>query len=558
VDDATDAARREAGAGWIALAGLLLTLGCGGAPGETPLRRLSPTQYHHTVGDLLGVPVPWTALPDDLRRGGTASLAEGQVVSPYLVEALEFSAVQLSALSDGSPYVWAPCTPQEVEDPAECGRRVVRTFARRAFRRPFRAGEEERLDALYDRELAASGSVRPAVRACIAAVLQAPQFVYRPEFGAPSGTSTPLDSWEIASRLSYLLWDTMPDPALFATAAQNKLSTAAQVEAEVRRMLADDRARTGLAQFHRDWLDTAQIDGAEPSRPVWFPDSDEDQFVERILLPARAAWALELDLFVAETLLEGDGTYAALLTSPDSWASAVTRPWYDAEGADALRSETPVTVQDRDGLTVDLWPVRLDPERRAGLLTSGAFLAARSHPVHPAPVLRGLWVTETLLCQPVGDPPANALDARPPDTLEAADTNRERVEALTADPACRSCHERLDPAGFAFEHFDPLARWRADDHGTAVNASGSIELSDGETLEFRGARELAIGLASSRAAHDCYATHWVRSALGRELEPADDVAIARIQQVFWDAGGDVEELLVAVARSDAFRYRSSP
>jgi hypothetical protein len=188
-------------------------------------------------------------------------------------------------------------------------------------------------------------------------------------------------------------------------------------------------------------------------------------------------------------------------------------------------------------------------------LTSSGFLASTSHAVNPSPVQRGVFVLERLLCAPTPAPPAN-VDTNPPQGGEdQPQTNRERYAEHSSNPTCAGCHTMIDGIGFGFEHYDSMGVWRDEDGGRPVDATGQLVAGSDVDGPFDGAVELAHRLADSDTVRDCVATQWFRYSLGRNVEGEDACTEASLKADFAQSGGDVRELLVAIARSDAFRYR---
>ncbi len=542
----------------LALALPLQVGGCSpSTSGEVPLRRLTPTELQHTVRDLLGYApgVDWTEpvpLPPDVPIHGFEGMAEGQVASSYLVEQYAAAAAHFAPLALDAPAFWA-C------DDRSCSLDSVLRFAKRAYRRPLIPDEERRLREFHAANVARDGEDEGTV-ATVAGILQAPQFLYLMERPA-------LDDFAVAARLSYFLWDSMPDPQLFEAAAAGRLSRPGAVEREARRMLEDPRARQAVVHFHRQWLGIDEVfdnrASAAAYAPTWLPSLAEEEVWSSALIGMQAAMVREADLFVERTVFESPGRLSDLLTDHHGHASRIqsivpfdTYRLYGVTAADRLPRRAHVTVLDDDnlGYALSVEPVTLPADQRAGVLGLGAVLAGRAHPVHPAPVLRGVFVLERLLCENVGQPPDDAALQAPPDTLAADATNRERLEAVTSAPPCSGCHQRINPLGLAFEHYDSLGGWRDTDHGQPVDASGSIDLGEGE-VSFDGAVELASHLATSARAHDCYALHWTRYALGTDV-PDGDPTLDELQRRFRTRhDGKVLELLVDLATSDAFLAR---
>lgn len=566
-------------------------------PGPAPAQRLTPGEYNRTILDLFGFPAdvyrwpalpgetewgdvdeefftapwPWT-FPEEVTVDGFDGMVDGQVASAWLVERYEAAATHYAAFALVSPLFFA-CDGWDgldTPDRVVCAWPSVERFAARAWRRPLTVEETGRLRTLHDANVEAYGPDAGAV-ATVEALLQTPRFLFRLEDGAGGRGSSALTDWEVASKLSYFLWDSMPDATLFAAAAAGELATAAQVRAQAERMMADPRAHEAVLQFHRQWLDTdavfqsrADLDTYATTYASRFIEAsaDEQQDLEEAwsmaLVGMRRSMSLEADLFVERTVFEGGGDLAALLTDHHGYVSRDTRAVYGVTDADILPGPTYAYAFDDMNLAYDihLQPAEFPAAQRSGVLTLPAVLAGRAHPVHPAPVLRGTFVMERLMCEAVGQPPDSAEGAAPPDTPDAADSNRVRMETITGGAPCNACHDRFNPLGFAFENYDSLGGWREVDNGQTVDASGTVSIGQEGASSFSNAVELGQVLAASPAVHDCYARHWVRYGLGHMEDDADAVILAPLQQSFRDSGGDVRQLLVDIAASDLFRFHT--
>jgi len=402
-------------------------------------------------------------------------------------------------------------------------------LATKAYRRPLEPGEAQRISTLYDIGLAQRNDFRDGLSLIIAGVLQSPHFLYRVEFGRPAEAdeaAVPLTSYEMASRLSFFLWNSMPDQALFDAAAEGALETPAQVEAQARRMVDDGRAVKSVTSFHRQWLRTKNLlDVSKNSRlyPGWDAGLAED------LLAAQ-------DAFV-EHIVWGGGSLADLYTAPYAFMNEKIADFYGVDGVTG-----PEMVQ-----------VELDPEKHAGLLTMGATMALNAHSNQSAPIKRGVFVREQLLCQPLPQPPDN-VDNSPPE-IDPEATTRERFAAHTSNDACRACHELIDPIGFGFEKFDAVGRYRETENGAPIDVSGSIVSSEDLDGDFEGAVELAHNLAQSAQVQRCFVTQWFRFGHGRSEKDVDVCSLEDLSARFEAAEFDVRELLVAMTQTDAFLYR---
>ncbi|MCY4074614.1 MAG: DUF1592 domain-containing protein [Acidobacteria bacterium] len=609
--------------------------GGAGAPATEPALRtpplaLTPAEYNNTIADLLGFPrdsegwparteladrlsprraaskgvflpppppPPWPwRFPAEPGSEGFEGIVQGQNPSSYQVEELHLAAMHFASYALLSPTFfacegWAELPAAEQ---AACAGTSIERFARRAYRRPLRAAERERLRDFWQANRGA-GPLDEAVALTVAGILQAPAFHFRVEPGAEGGrgdgdragsgagqagpgadqagpgadqAGSGADPWTLASRLSYFLWDSMPDAELFAAAEAGELATAAGVERQARRMLDDPKARPAVVRFHHQWLGTEDVLLIAPARRAFGPRfgiaprmgeaNDDDIEWPTILGPVRHSLLLEAGLFVERTVFDGDGTFTALMTDHHGYLSDATAPIH---GAGAVRDPggTPVTrpiefvaisIGRKDSLT--LYPATFPPAERAGVLTLPAVLAVGAYAVQPGPILRGVRVLERIACMHLGTPIQGAETALPPDTLAVESTNRERTATATDRPACASCHRRINPPGFAFEHYDALGAWRAEDNGQPVDASGTLHLPGGETLTFTDGVDFARQLGASRRVRDCYALHWTRYALGDRIASSEP-ALEPIRRRFRE-DDSIKDLLVSIATSDLFRF----
>lgn len=583
----------------LALAGLALGCSTSARPGHAPVRRLTPTEYNQTVRDLYGFATAddwpeideedeagiaiWPqTLPPDIAIHGFEGMVDGQVASPYHAERVQAVALHFARFAPDADHFW-DCADH---DSAACITKSIHKLAARAWRRPLSDDERDRLQARVD-ELLADNEPRAAIQLTVAGILSAPQFVYHIERAVPSTPALDdrgreqLADWTMASRLSYFLWDSMPDPALYTAAAEGRLSSREEINAEARRMLKSWRAREAVVHFHRQWLDLESVHQSRIDLDTYAPRyaeeiaeiAEDEGLQEReeawsgALVGLRAGMIREAELFVERTIFDGEGTLAALLTDHHGYVTSTegylgtqtTADIYGVDSGDIHNSHSYSDSFDDGNLGFELTirPATYPKSQRAGILTQAAVLTSTSHPVHPAPVLRGTLVLEQLTCRHMGQPPEGAEGAAPPDTIDAEATNRVRLEAVTSNTPCNSCHDQINPVGFAFEHYDSMGGWRDQDNGQPVDSSGTLQLPGEPLIRFDDAVGLAHGLAKSRTVHDCYALHWTRYALGRDLAAEETPALTQIQDSFWNSGGRIDALLVAIVGSDLFRTRSA-
>ena len=574
---------------------------------SSPLRALTPTEYNNTVRDLLGMPLsprawpaapaiaarlsptpreraglfgspavtpaPWPwAFPPEAGVDHFEGLAEGQAPSPYLIEELELAANHFAAFTLVSPTFFSCDWPRvDQTDKEACAWASVERFTQRAWRRSITPTESERLRVFFDEQWAA-GTPDEAVVMVTASVLQTPQFLYLIEEGRPDQATAervPLSDWEIAARLSYFLWDSMPDAALFGAAARGQLSTRADVEAQARRMLESPRAREAIIHFHHQWLGTNRVHHISPARRVYGPtfgiapapplDTTGDGVWPQFMGTLRNSMEAETHLFIERTIFDGAGTLQALLTDNTGYMSDATAPLYGndtrALDGDLVTWEYGVVVFSMGGTQrITLRPVEFPAEQRAGLLTLPSVLSIGAYTVHPAPILRGQRVLERIACQALGSPPPGAEAAVPPDAEDVDATNRERTHNATSAPVCAACHSVLNPPGFAFESFDAMGGWRTEDNGAPVDTTGHFDLFSGESFVFETAVDLAHQLSTSAQVQDCYSLRWARYATGLQLEESHP-GLAEVQAAF-RADDTITALLVRIAGTDLFRSLS--
>ena len=511
------------------------------SPGPAPIRRLTQVEYNNTIFQLLGdTTFPASEFPPDEEANGFDNQATALVVSPLLAEQYMEAAEALSARhADKLLAELTACTASAV-DQAACEQDVeefIRSFGLRAFRRPLTEDEVQlHRDVFVQGTALGTGAYDPrtGLQLVVQAMLQSPHFLYRVEFGMPEpveGDVVQLSSYEMASRLSYLFWNTMPDQALLDAAAADELRTAAQIEAQARRMLQAPRAREAAKNFHRQWLrldEISHIAAVGKDRTI-YPGYSE------AILPLLQK---ETELFLDHVIFEENGSVEDLFTAPYSMMNQQLAEFYGI----------PNPPQGNEFVRVDL-----DPSTYGGFLTQAGLLALHAKPDRSSPIHRGKFVRESLLCQ-VPPPPPDIVPEAP--TVDPAQTTRDQFTQHSQDPACKGCHLMMDPIGFGFEHFDGLGRYReTEGNDLPIDASGEILSTTDADGEFYGAVELGQRLGASTQVRDCVSTQWFRYAYGRTETEADQCSVDIVRDAFAAANYDVKELLVALTQTDAFRYR---
>jgi hypothetical protein len=424
----------------------------------------------------------------------------------------------------------AGATPAEAED---CARRIVTHLARRAYRRP--AGHDDVADLMaFYRSGLEEGGFDAGIRKAVTAILASPEFLYRfasPENVPPGGDYT-LSDFELASRLSFFLWSSIPDDELLDVAEQGRLGDPNVLNAQVKRMLADPRARGLVTDFAFQWLDISRLDDVVPDRGT-FPDAATDD--------PREAYKRELELFMRSILLK-DHSVLELLDADWTYLNETVALMY---GIDGVRGD-------------QFRRVKLDNPVRFGLLGKGAVLMATSYPNRTAPVLRGKFVLENLMGSPPSPPPGNVNTDLPEDKGRSKPrTVRERLAAHRSNPSCKACHGVMDPLGLTLENFNAVGQWRERDKfaGTEIDATG--ELAGGGDLN--GPNDLREAIMQDPKRFVRTLTEELMTyALGRSLEYYDMPVVRRIVD---DAAHDdyrFSSLVTGIVESDAFRMLEVP
>lgn len=412
--------------------------------------------------------------------------------------------------------------------PREAAREIVTRFAAHAYRRPVKPDEVERCLALYDAAEKKGQRFELRVRAALYRVLVSPHFLFRVELdpaGLPAGTTYLIGEYELASRLSYFLWNSMPDDELFALASKGQLR--ANLEAQVRRMVRDPKSQSFLHGFAEQWLTLRKLDLASPD-PKLFPN-----FTPSL----RHAMARESLLFF-EALVREDRRIPDLLDADFTYVNEELARHYGIAG-----------VKGKEFVRVKV------PANRGGVLTHASILTLASNATRTAPVKRGKFVLEQLLNTPPPPPPPELDIPELEDQKQLKGTLRQQMEQHRANPTCASCHQRMDPIGFAFENFDAVGMWRDKDGEAAIDASGV--LPDGRT--FSGPDGLKKLLRADKDAFvRCVAEKMLTYALGRGVEAYDRPAMTAITRAVAADGDRFSTLLLAIVNSDPFQKRTTP
>ncbi|MDX2023007.1 MAG: DUF1592 domain-containing protein [Deltaproteobacteria bacterium] len=497
-------------------------------PGPRILRRLTGTQYDNTVFDLLGVQSKAGAeFVAAETVEGFANNARALTVDGLLAEQIDRAATSLAQEASKSFSALSPACPSETE---ACADDFITNFGKRAFRRPLTSTERARYIAAYKAERAAGGSHANGIEVVLGALLQSPGLIYRSERGTAQGATFALNAYEIASELSYLLTDSMPDAALFAAAESNRLGTSAEIEAQARRLLGTPRGRQVLSRFAQAWLQVDRLPNA-PKDKTMFPAFDE---------AVRLSLAQGFNAFVEDVAFGNKGTFANLMTAPYTMLDRnLTKVYADSFGQPSSAAGFSRATQNV-----------------AGILSQPAVMATHAAPSHTSPVHRGRMVRERIFCQPVPPPPPNVNAS-----LDAVDPRlplRQRLAAHVADPKCAGCHRLLDDAGLAFEGFDAIGRRRTkEENGSPVDTSGVLFDLNNQDISVRDAEELADVAGRSAQAQGCFARQWTTYATGLGTSDADQCVLGAMLSDFPGGDGNLVELIIKTVTSAHFLRRSS-
>ena len=510
------------------------------AVGPAPLRRLSNREYLNALADLFPDQHPTLPeLPNDTPVAGFENAAETQQPSDLRIARYQTIAdlyAQAATVDTDAVRALVGCSDWSLpSQAATCVAQLMTGVGARIFRRPLDREEQDRFTTRFA-GWSAAVDFEGAVRLTLSAMLQSPQFLYRlepvPTTVAP-GSVVPVEPYAMASRLSFFLWESIPDDILLGAAARDELRTVEQISDQAQRMLGDDRARRLFWDFHRQWLGLDRILTEEhlvrtpEVDPLWTSAS-------------QSSAAEETRLFVENVLMDA-GTLPDLLLSG--------RAWVNGEMARIYGLAPP---SDRAAWS----EVSLPSTERAGLLTRVSFLAGYSHRGGTSPPVRGNAILLRFLCQPPLSPPPGADLSMPVgDPASGPQTNRELFEARTSPPTCQACHATLNGLGFGLESDSASGAHQSLDNGLPVDARGQINGTDVDG-PFDGGIELSRALARSAVVHHCATERWIRYALGRAAVDVEAPLVESLAANFLASGGDLRKLLMGIVTAPTFRMRN--
>jgi hypothetical protein len=486
-------------------------------------------QYDNTIRDLVGI----EGNPSEALAPDTTGSVDQRAWDGYKTAA---DAVSQQIMANPTAKARAiPCTPSG--DGAACAQQLIETFGRRAFRRPLVAEETTRFMTMFTNRatVTQNGTFDEAAQLIIRSFLLSPSFLTRAEMSgmADANGQITLNGYEVAQRLSYLLWSSMPDDALFAAAEANQLSTKEQILAQAQRMLGDGRARAMVGRFHEHY--------AHMGLGTRYENIQRDSMLYPTFTAAMTPLISEEQTRFFDTIVFGmNGTFRDLMTSPIGFVNATTAPLYGLSAA---------------SYGADLTQVNLPADQRPGILTRAGFLTAYSLFNRASAILRGAFIQKEVLCTVIGTPPPDAEGTPLP--TDGLATNRERTDAQTAGDQCAGCHHTIiNPTGFALESFDAIGSWQTTekDTGAAINTVSTVPIGD-QNVEVTGAAQLMTAIADSPVAKHCYAQRWVEFAYERTINSADSCTVDNLTTSLTNTGYTVLNLVADLTQADSFRLR---
>ena len=502
---------------------------------EIALRRLSHSQYNRTVRDLLGDgSLPANQFPPEDFVNGFKNQYVAQALSPLLEDAYSATAEKLAraAFRNGDSHGLIPCKPS-----AACRTEFVGAFGAKAFRRPLSDAEVKRYDALFQK----APTFMAGAQIVVEAMLQSPNFLFRLE-DSKQANWTP---YATASRLSYALWDSMPDDALIAAAARGELDTQEGVARSARRLLDGPKARQAIDEFTSQWLRFDRVLTATKERrsyPLFTPDT-------------AIAMTQEARRFVSDLVWNGRN-FMELFTAADAYPNG--------DLARIYQIETPADDYERVPLPAG--------SERAGILGQALFLTLTAKPDDTSPTARGVFVREQFLCQHVADPPPGVNTNLPPVTQDRPMTNRERLAMHATNKACAGCHNLVDPIGNGLERFDAIGQRReklkltfgqvfgeANQEKRAATTTVEVPLdTTGQVAglpnsAFSSPKELGAVLAASPQCQECIVKQYFRYVAGRTETPADRPLIRRVLEEFKRSGFQFREMVISMVSAPELR-----
>ena len=510
-----------------------------GEVSRSGLRRMSAHQYDNTL-HALGLTASSSHLVQDtlgndvkIGRRERAFSVGGKVNRDAALGIVDIAMTVAKSATEDLPSL-VGCSPQDLDAENDCARQFITNFGRRVYRRPLKVSEVDELYTLFE-ETRGAFDYATGVETILVSMLNSPDFLYigRTSDAAP-GEVIAADEFTIASRLSYFLWDSMPDELLLEAAERGELSDPLMLENQARRMLEHENASQTFHRFIEEWTEVE----VKPAVGVDSRSSKFPWFSAELQKDLQTSFERSLE----EALGGEDSSLRELLLSDEIW---VNDRIAEAYGFPLVGSEELVKVS--------------AGEMRRGMLTHPSFLSHYAKGARSDIIGRGFFVRDQLLCTPPDAPPANDADGNPivfdiPEPSPGG-TNRDAFESHTEDPYCGACHKYINPIGYGFEQFDAVGQFRTqEDSGLTIDATGEIVGNIDGGGEFDGAVELAERLAESSNVADCMARQWFRFAMGRKESAQDACAIRDATERLMASDMSIKEMMVGLAVSEAMRF----
>jgi hypothetical protein len=501
-------------------------------PGRVTIRRLNKAEYNNTIRDLVGLDLRLADdFPSDDVGNGFDNIGDVLTIPPILLEkylGAAYAIAQRVYADEATRKRVFPHEPESDDERIEAARQNIRDFGSKAFRRPLTAAEEDRLFGIMGIAFRQGASIPEIFETVTVAILSSPHFIFRveqdPEPDDEDGIRE-LNGYELASRLSYFLWSSMPDQRLFDLAASGELTKREVLAAEAERMLADPKSRALVDNFAGQWLQLRDVSRLMPD-PEKFPDFDGE---------LRTAMRRETEMFF-ETMIREDRSVLEFLSADFTYVNERLARHY---GIDEVTGDRFQRVAVADG--------------RRGVLTHASILMLTSNPTRTSPVKRGKWILENFLAEPPPPPPADVPELE--EGVETLGSLREQMEQHRANESCAVCHRTMDALGFGLENFDAIGAWRDRDGRFEVDASGELP----GDRKFDGAAELMQVLTDEkkRPFCKCLAGKLLTYALGRGLGSYDRCAINDAVNALNENDYRFGALIKSIVTSDPFTMREA-
>ena len=481
-------------------------------------RLLTPSQYDNTISDLLKV----VGNPSKDFGGGVATQLDDLSVELRANAAAGIAHQAVLSLSQ-----WSPCTSPPATT-AACEQQLIDKLGPQVYRHPLAAAERQELQALFDAGVQEK-DFATGVEWLLSGMLQSPDFLYqlsKRQAAEQAGQLIAIPPYELASRLSYFIWDSTPDDALYAAASASELADAARLGSQLNRMLEDPRFLRGVTGFYTSWLNLGGF--REVAR-------DDPAFTTDIVS------ALQTSLLMSATQLYRGTTpanVAGLFSGSTYYLNGSLRSFYGLAGGDTAFAATDMAS-----------------DARRGILTHPALMALLARPDQSNPISRGLFIRRSILCQDLPPPPAGVvIPPLPP--VAAGLSTRDRLDQHTQSPLCASCHKLIDPPGFALEGFDQVGRHRSADSGKPTDTSGTMSGAGDLDGDFATGTDLLDRIAQSQDVKGCFAQKYFEYAVSRLVANEDACSVDGLKKSFVPSG-NLLALVLSIANTDSFRFRMS-